>query len=96
LICKISQALRQATRKQDIVARIGGDEFAVLGIECNLLERERLMQRIKESVKSQEIDASIGIAARHPSLGLVQAWEEADRAMYACKKIRKKHFSPTP
>jgi diguanylate cyclase (GGDEF)-like protein len=93
LIRKTSQALRQATRKQDIIARIGGDEFAVLGIECNLLEGERLRQRIEECLKSQEIDASIGIAARHPSLGLVQAWEEADRAMYACKKIRKEHLS---
>lgn len=86
LIYQASQALKQATRRQDIVARLGGDEFAVLGIECNILEGEKLAHRIKESFQARGISASIGIAERDPSLGLTQAWEEADRAMYACKK----------
>jgi len=93
LLQGVATRLRESVRDGDSVARIGGDEFAVLGVECNLPEGEILMQRIEESLKSQEIAASIGIAARHPSLGLTQAWEEADRTMYACKKARKEHLS---
>lgn len=92
LIYQTGQAIQQATRKQDIVARVGGDEFVMLGVECNLLQGEKLIQRIEEALESRQIKASIGIAERHPSLGLVQAWEEADRAMYACKKSRQLDF----
>ncbi len=93
LICEAGQALQQATRRQDVVARIGGDEFAVLGIECNILEGEKLAHRIEESFKTRGISASVGIAERDPSSGLTQAWEEADRAMYACKQSHRKNLS---
>ena len=81
-------ALKQATRKQDVVARIGGDEFAVLAIECHLAEGEKLIERIEKLLKVSQISASLGIAERQPSLGLGAAWEEADRLMYICKKSR--------
>lgn len=95
LICQAGQALQQATRRQDVVARIGGDEFAVLGVECNILEGAKLARRIEASFQARGISASIGIAERYPSLGLTQAWEEADRAMYVCKKIHRRNLCPS-
>lgn len=94
LIYQTGQALKEATRTQDVVARIGGDEFAVLAVECNLLQGEKLIQRIDEALQARQITASIGIAERHPSLGLMTAWEEADQAMYICKKSHHRSFCP--
>ena len=86
LIHKAGQAVQQAIRKQDIAARVGGDEFAVLCIECNLVKGKALMEQIKTALALYPVEASLGIAVRNPSEGLFQAWEEADQAMYFCKK----------
>lgn len=89
LIHRAGQAIRQATRKQDIVARVGGDEFAVLCVECSLVHGEALMERIKTSLALHPIDASLGVALQKPREGLFQAWEKADQAMYLCKRSRR-------
>ncbi|HEY9880859.1 MAG TPA: sensor domain-containing diguanylate cyclase [Leptolyngbyaceae cyanobacterium] len=93
LICKAGQALRQTVRKQDVIARVGGDEFAVLCVECNLVQAQALTKRIGAAFASAQVKASLGIAARKPSQGLLQAWEEADQEMYVCKR-RGKVSSP--
>jgi len=89
LIHKTGQAMQQAIRKQDIAARVGGDEFAVLCVECSLVDGEALMERIKTALVLHPVDASLGIAVRKPSEGLSQAWEDADQSMYFCKRSRR-------
>lgn len=86
LICKASRIFQQVVRKQDVVARIGGDEFAILCVECNLTGGEALVERIKAAFSLSQVNASWGIAVRQPEQGLLQAWEDADQAMYACKR----------
>lgn len=90
LLAKTAQALVGAVRRQDVVARVGGDEFAVLGVECDRAAGDQLMERIQAVLISVQVEASLGIAQRNPSLGLFQAWMEADQAMYACKRSRSK------
>ncbi|PNW56849.1 UNVERIFIED_CONTAM: histidine kinase [Euhalothece sp. KZN 001] len=92
LIYTAAQEICAAVREQDIVARIGGDEFAVLGIECNEEQIESLGQRIEASLNLANIEASWGYASRHPSKGLIAACEEADAKMYELKHS-KKHYS---
>ncbi|MBW4515952.1 MAG: GGDEF domain-containing protein [Timaviella obliquedivisa GSE-PSE-MK23-08B] len=89
LIHKAGQTVRQAIRKQDIAARVGGDEFAILCVECSLINGEALMERIKTTLALHPVDASLGIAVRKPNEGLFETWEEADRAMYFCKRSRR-------
>lgn len=89
LICRASQAIRQTVRRQDVAARLGGDEFAVLCAECNLANGEALAERIKAALLFSQVEASLGVAARKPNQGLLQAWKEADQAMYVCKKKNK-------
>jgi diguanylate cyclase len=88
LLRKTAQVLSSAVRWRDVVARVGGDEFAVLGVECDRSAANLLMERIQTALIAVQVDASLGVAHRNPSSGLFQAWIEADQAMYACKKRR--------
>ena len=92
-ICSTAQSLRSAVRENDVVARIGGDEFAILGIECDAAGSEVLLRNVTTALTSKNIQASVGKAMRHPQLGLVEAMIEADREMYAIKAL---HRQSTP
>jgi diguanylate cyclase len=89
LLQRAAQAMKQAVRRQDIVARIGGDEFAILCVDCPLDMGTQLKQRLQFHLEAAQVQASIGIAGRQPKLGLKAAWAEADRNMYADKRQRK-------
>ena len=95
LIYQAAQTIDAAVREQDIIARVGGDEFAVLAIECNAVEIQALAERVQSSLAEADISASIGCAARHPSKGLAVAVEEADQKMYEHKR-RQKSSSLSP
>ena len=89
LIRRAGQAIRNAVREQDIVARVGGDEFVVLGIECDADGSKVLRERASNSLSAVDVEASLGVAVRDPSLGLSHAVEQADKGMYLCKKARR-------
>lgn len=82
-ICSTARSLRSAVRENDVVARIGGDEFAILGIECDAAGSEALLRNVTKALASNGIQASVGKAMRNPKLGLVGAMMEADREIYA-------------
>ena len=86
LIARAGSVLRAVARSQDVVARVGGDEFALLAVECDRSGSELLANRISEALAESGIMASMGRAMRDPARGVQHAWEEADRAMYAAKR----------
>ncbi|AEA33511.1 cache domain-containing protein [Hippea maritima] len=92
LIMKISEILSTSARGSDVVARIGGDEFAV--IMPNTSEKgvitfiERIKTKIELSNNSTEIfiSASIGYAIQNGQFKNVDdLLREADKNMYANK-----------
>ncbi|MBD1876227.1 sensor domain-containing diguanylate cyclase [Nodosilinea sp. FACHB-131] len=85
ILRRTGDLLRQITRKQDTVARIGGDGFAILCVECPLVEGELIKHQLEQALSESQLHASVGIAGRHPSQGLRWAWANADRAMYSRK-----------
>jgi len=89
LIQRAAQAMKRAVRSRDIIARVGGDEFAVLCVDCPLAMGTQLKHRLQFHLEAAQVKASIGIAGRRPSSGLHQAWTEADQAMYTEKRQRK-------
>lgn len=89
LLRRTARVLRSALPEQDIAARIGGDEFTVLGIECDSNRAASLYERLQEVLLVNGINASVGLALRDPRHGLVEAWHEADRAVYAVKQGRR-------
>jgi len=89
LLRRTAKALQKATREHDVVARVGGDEFVVLGVEVEGEGEIALAGRIDNALAMARIRASIGLASRDPSHGLVHAWQLADTRMYAQKQRRK-------
>ncbi|HZG39101.1 MAG TPA: diguanylate cyclase [Nodosilinea sp.] len=81
LLQQAAEVLRQVTRKQDMVARISDDEFAMLCVECSLEEGEVIKKRLEQALVVSQLPAAVGLAGRHPSQGLRWAWANADRAL---------------
>lgn len=72
-------------RDSDLLARVGGDEFAVLSIDPTPEGLHSLKHRLRQSLTSAGIAASIGAAHSEDQATLEQTWAEADAAMYRCK-----------
>jgi diguanylate cyclase (GGDEF)-like protein len=89
LIRAAAQALREAVRRDAHVARIGGDEFAVLLPGCGLAEANAIGERLREALAAVGARASIGCAERKPHRDIIEALARADAAMYADKSLRK-------
>jgi len=79
LIERAAAELRSAARTADVVARLGADALAVLGVECDRTGGEALVKRVHTALSNSDIKAWVGLAARDPMYGLASAFEEADR-----------------
>jgi diguanylate cyclase (GGDEF)-like protein len=94
LLCLVAKRISQVTRKEDLVARIGGDEFVVLINNCSSSLTQKTAERINNSLSIPfqlegeliTIGSSIGISKS--SEGLTNAddmIQSADKAMYKVK-----------
>lgn len=96
-IRKVAQALASTVRGTDVVARIGGEEFAVLMPGADIRTATEVAQRLRRAIEqlgiphgkmdSGIVTVSIGCAACRPGPELTAAdlSVAADRALYAAK-----------
>lgn len=84
---KVAETIRRRLRLSDVLARIGGDEFAVLLPRTSPGQAQRLAQTLVEEVKSK-VGGSvcIGVAVLGPGQ-LDDVLERADQAMYRAKRL---------
>src|ERR671937_278591 len=90
---QLGEALRRAARASDIVARLGGEEFAVLAPETDELEGRQLADRLRAEVrasfarKTEKMTVSCGVAT-FPVHGITagELLHAADRALYEAKE----------
>jgi diguanylate cyclase (GGDEF)-like protein len=87
-----AQTLRKAIRACDVVARVGGDEFAVLAVDFEG-PPALLHERLSAALQAAGVDASVGAASPSGGLALVDAYARADRAMYSQKRNRRRRTS---
>ncbi len=92
---KVADILKNDSRKMDTVARIGGDEFAVLFPETDAQACEFLLNRIKLSSDHEfekcgwDISLSIGhITETGKARGIQDILDEVDAMMYAVKNSK--------
>jgi len=89
---RVAEAMQNAVRREDAVARYGGDEFAVL-VHGGRETGEQVLERLKEAVESVAREAGVTTSLS----GGVAAWPEdgatleellhaADRMLYRAKR----------
>ena len=96
LLKTVARRMARCLNKGDLVARLSGDEFAVLKRDCTdkaqiAATARALLEAISEPVKlgqrTLSVGASIGISVGVPhSGGLTRVLTSADRALYSAKK----------
>jgi diguanylate cyclase (GGDEF)-like protein/PAS domain S-box-containing protein len=95
LLVELTTLLRRSIRRQDVLGRLGGDEFGLLLHDVDLDEAARIATTLRERVRDYrlvvdghafQVGASIGIVAIDASSGsLAEAFTAVDVACYVAK-----------
>jgi diguanylate cyclase (GGDEF)-like protein len=97
LLLAIAKALLGAVRRSDLVARIGGDEFAILLDNIPETELAGKAERIAKTIGKLSIDhggatltpsISAGFTPLEPGVKPTELLLRADRSMYAAKNAK--------
>ncbi|WP_432521039.1 diguanylate cyclase domain-containing protein [Kineococcus sp. SYSU DK006] len=94
VLVEIAARTSGALRRTDLLARMGGDEFAVLLPGAGATDAAQLAQRVRRTVAARPIadlaiTVSTGTAAYLPSRGPDQFYADADAALYEAKSARR-------
>jgi len=105
VIRTIALTLKSKVRGQDLVARLGGEEFAVLLPETDLSGATAVAEHIRQSIErgkirrinSQEqtagVTISIGVAAYSKGIDVISLLDQADKALYDSKNTGRNKIS---
>lgn len=97
LLIKIADQLKRTCRKDDILCRIGGDEFVILLPKTSEKSASEFLERIRNVTKGIRIDdvrvsVSIGAATKKEARQDIGALlNQADRNMYQEKSLHRRH-----
>ncbi|BDU51714.1 diguanylate cyclase [Haliovirga abyssi] len=99
LIKITADILKESSRESDIVCRLGGDEFLVILVNCDLVDSEKFWNRVLENKERKnrsgkfdfKVSLSYGIASldENREMSAYKIIEIADNRMYEDKKLKK-------
>jgi diguanylate cyclase (GGDEF)-like protein/PAS domain S-box-containing protein len=95
VLAAVGPRIRQAVRQEDLVGRMGGEEFAVLLPQCSRRQALQLAERIRASLERHAValddghkiaaTVSIGVTSVASAVTLDQLIAAADQALYCAK-----------
>lgn len=89
LLRLVAETLQHSSRDPDICSRTGGDEFAILAVDCDETAAEALAERVDGALAAKGVQASLGWATRDPITGLQAAVRRADGSMFEVKRDKR-------
>ena len=98
LLIKAAEIIRESCRREDLIARCGGDEFLILLPKTDIKTAEEITRRIKEKCNSQKdgpVQVSIALGYATKSRAEENIWEvmkEAEDWMYRNKLLHAKSY----
>lgn len=99
LIKKAAEMLSHSCRDNDIVARIGGDEFVILLPNTTKENAQRILDRIREDFKDAHVDAikcsvALGVETKYDqNQSVEEIMANAENNMYKDKTINRKQVN---
>lgn len=97
----VAAAIKDVLRSDEVFARIGGDEFAILLPHADEVASRLVISRIKDQLdkfagknRNERIKVSIGLGVAGVKDDLSEAFKQADANMYANKSFRKGDTKP--
>ena len=96
LLVRAARALARAVRDSDTVARVGGDEFAILAVGVAAEELDGLCIRADKALREAQVEATLGTALRSSNQTLEQAYHAADLAMLQLKQGKRTRLPGNP
>ncbi|MGB7874287.1 MAG: sensor domain-containing diguanylate cyclase [Anaerolineales bacterium] len=95
LLRRVAQVLTAAFRADDVIARIGGDEFAVLLPRIGKVEAQAAVKRIQTAIRETNsvelktpLQLSVGVSTAEEPMPLSDILKDADANMYREKRGR--------
>nr|WP_300095363.1 HD domain-containing phosphohydrolase [Sedimentibacter sp.] len=99
LLKKSAEVLKRVCRTNDVVARMGGDEFAVILPKTDELAAKNIIDRVKNELSNEHISAikcsmSLGSCTKSSDeQDIVRTMECAEEIMYKDKTINRDHVN---
>ena len=103
VLVAVAEALREYLRPTDLIARFGGDEFAVLLPDLQINQARQTAERIRQQIAglsppslATAVTVSIGLADRNDNDDVATLVQRADAAMYDAKEAGRNRVAVAP
>ena len=102
VLIQTSILLEKLVRNQDIIARIGGEEFIVILPNTNLDTAFTIAERLRKNIEQYEfpivkhITASMGVAEKRPFETIKSLYVRVDNALYKAKESNRNCVAKSP
>ena len=95
VIASFARLLRETADENALIARLGGEEFAVLLPDANVVQGRRYAEEVRSTLTATPLDAlerkrvvtaSFGVAQKAPEDSLFELLRRSDMALYKAKR----------